>query len=374
MFNDLFFDSLAGGEFGFWQGSVDKLMDDFRDFKPNTIIMVPRLLNKLYDTVMSEARRKGLSAINNLKSAIQSKLAEVRQGNFSQDTTWDSQIFHQIRLIFGNKVKRVISSSAPLSAEVADFCRAMFSCMFIEGYGQTECVAGCWQAMNDTQSGETGIPTPVNHIKLVDIPEKAYFARDGVGEICIRSKAVFSGYLKDEAKTRETIDEEGWLHTGDIGRWTENNTMRIIDRKKNIYKLSQGEYIAPEKIEGIYARSQFISQVFVYGDSFQNFPVAIVVLDDGFVKKWAAENSIDATLLATPEINDRLRQAVLKDMIENGEKRDLMSFEQVKGIELITEPFTIENGLMTPTFKARRYAVEKQYKPIFDKLYKTMNA
>ncbi|CAF2152120.1 unnamed protein product, partial [Rotaria magnacalcarata] len=188
-------------------------------------------------------------------------------------------------------------SSAPLALEVANFCRAVFSCTFIECYGQTECIMGCWQSANDTQSRETGIPTPVNHIKLIDIPEMGYFAKDRVGEICIRRKATFKGYLKDEAKTRATIDDAGWLRRGDVGRWTTNNAMQIIGRHKNIYKLSQGEFIAPEKIEGIYGRSQFISQVYVYGDSLQNFPIAIVLLDDEFVQKWATENDNDSIVL-----------------------------------------------------------------------------
>ncbi|CAF5221750.1 unnamed protein product, partial [Rotaria magnacalcarata] len=136
---------------------------------------------------------------------------------------------------------------------------------------------------------------------------------------------------------------------------------------------SQGEFIAPEKIEGIYGRSQFISQVYVYGDSLQSFPIAIVLLDDDFVQKWAAENDNDSIVLDTDESKRQLTEIVLKDMIEKEKERDLMSFEQVKVIAIITEPFTIENGLLTPTFKARRYAVEKKYKPLFDELYKTIS-
>ncbi|CAF4138508.1 unnamed protein product [Rotaria magnacalcarata] len=258
--------------------------------------MVPRLLNKLYDTVMSETSRK--DHLSKSKVAIQSKLTEIRKGNFSCDTIWDQQIFNQIRSMFGNKIERVVVSSAPLALEVADFFRAVFSCTFIECYGQTECIMGCWQSPNDTQSRETGIPTPVNHIKLIDIPEM--------------------GYLKDEAKTHATIDDAGWLRTGDVGRWTTNNAMQIIDRHKNIYKLSQGEFIAPEKIEGIYGRSQFISQVYVYGDSLQNFPIAIVLLDDDFVQKWTAENDNDSIVLDTDESKRQLTEIVLKDMIEKG--------------------------------------------------------
>lgn len=228
---------LLGGEVGFWQGQVEKLMDDFRDFHPTLLAMVPRLLNKLHDKVMSNLEKKGVFARCLMGMAIKAKLAQIDRGDFSQTTIWDRLVFNKVRSVFGGCVKRVISSSAPLSPDVARLSRAIFSCFFIEGYGQTECIAGAWQINNDIRLGEVGVPTPVNALKLVDVPEKQYFAANRVGEVCIRSNAVFKGYLKDEEKTRETIDEEGWLHTGDIGRWTEHNTLKIIDRKKNIYKV-----------------------------------------------------------------------------------------------------------------------------------------
>jgi long-chain acyl-CoA synthetase len=200
--------------------------------------MVPRLLNKLYDKVRGEMRKRGLIGRILFQLAVRSKLALIQRGNFSQNTLWDKIIFQKIRQSFGGKVNRVISTSAPLSAQVCGFSRAAFSCLFIECYGQTECVIGCSQTANDMAPGETGIPTSFNYIKLVDVPEKEYYAKDGIGEICIGSPALFNGYLKDEAKTRETVDEQGWLHTGDIGRWTPHQTMRIVDRKKNMYKVS----------------------------------------------------------------------------------------------------------------------------------------
>jgi len=366
--------SYIGGQIGFWQGKVDKLIDDFHDFRPTILTMVPRLLNRLYDKVRSEMRKKGILGRILFRVAIRSKLALIRRGDFSQNTIWDKIIFNKIRQSFGGQVNRVVSSSAPLSPEVCRFSRAAFSCFFIECYGQTECVVGCSQTVHDIESGETGIPTSLNYIKLVDVPEKGYFAKDGVGEICLRSKAVFKGYLKDEAKTREAIDEQGWLHTGDIGRWTPHRTMRIVDRKKNMYKLSQGEYVAPEKIEDVYARSRFISQVFVYGDSFESFLIAIVVLNEDYVKKWAASEGNNIETIVSPESNTKLRQAVFDDMMREGKRRGLMSYEQVRAIEFIKEPFTIENGLLTPTFKSRRYAVEKKYKELFEKIYKNSKA
>ena len=137
------------------------------------------------------------------------------------------------------------------------------------------------------------------------------------------------------------------------------------------FQLSQGEYVAPEKIEDVYGRSHFIAQVFVYGDSFESFLVAAVVLDNDFVKKWASgEGNGSAGAVGSAGFNEKLRAAVLDDMIREGKRRGLMAFEQVKAIDFISEPFTIENGLLTPTFKARRYAVEKKYKELFQTLYK----
>ena len=200
--------------------------------------MVPRLLNKLYDKVGAEMNKKGLVGRILFGLAVRSKFALLRRGNSSQNTIWDKIIFQKVRQSFGGKVNRVIATSAPLSVEVCRFSRSVFSCLFIECYGQTECVIGCSQTAHDTAAGETGIPTTLNYVKLVDVPEKEYYAKDGVGEICIRSPALFKGYLKDDAKTREAVDEEGWLHTGDIGRWTPHKTMQIVDRKKNMYKVS----------------------------------------------------------------------------------------------------------------------------------------
>lgn len=226
-----------GGEVGFWLGKTEKLMEDFRDFKPTLLTLVPRLLNKLHNKVMIETEKKGFIAKIIMKWAIKSKIAKIERQNFSQNTAWDKLVFNKIRHAFGNQVQVVISASAPLSAEVSNFSRSVFSCQFSEAYGQTECVAGCWQIPGDAHSGETGVPTPVNHIKLIDVPEKNYYAKDLVGEICIRSKGVFKGYLYNEIKTNETIDNEGWLHTGDIGQWTPHGTMKIIDRKTSVFKV-----------------------------------------------------------------------------------------------------------------------------------------
>jgi long-chain acyl-CoA synthetase len=141
-----------------------------------------------------------------------------------------------------------------------------------------------------------------------------------------------------------------------------------------LFQLSQGEYVAPEKIEDVYARSRFISQVFVYGDSLESCLVAIVLLNEDYVKRWAATEGFVYDATRSPDSIKKVKTAILDDMTREGKKRGLMSYEQVKAIDFIKEPFTIENGLMTPTFKARRYAVEKKYKETFQNIYRSITA
>ncbi|VDM28435.1 unnamed protein product [Toxocara canis] len=203
------------------------------------------------------------------------------------DTLVDKVFFKRIREIIGGHVRVIITGSAPAAANVLDFTRATMGCVVLEGYGQTECVAECALGVEaDSSTGCVGVPVPCNAIKLVDVPELGYYTKfmDScclkVGEVCVRGYNVFKGYYKDEAMTKETLESDGWLHTGDIGRWTDVGTLQIIDRKKNIFKLSQGEYIAPEKIEAVYCRSKYVAQVFVHGESLETCIIGVVVPEE----------------------------------------------------------------------------------------------
>jgi len=144
----------------------------------------------------------------------------------------------------------------------------VFYLQVVEGYGQTECVAPIsLTVQGDHVPDHVGPPVACCCVKLVDVPEMEYYAINGQGEVCVKGTNVFQGYYKEDEKTSETIDSDGWHHTGDVGMWLPNGTLKIIDRKKHIFKLSQGEYIVPEKIETIYIRSQYVQQVFVCGES-----------------------------------------------------------------------------------------------------------
>lgn len=172
---------------------------------------------------------------------------------------------------------------------------------------------------------------------------------------------------------KEVIDVDGWLHTGDIGLWLPGGRLKIIDRKKNIFKLAQGEYIAPEKIENVYAKCQFVAQCFVYGDSFKSCLVAIVAVDPNVLKEWAASEGIKYEDLRQLCNNPRVRSAVLADMDAIGKEAQLRGFEFAKAVTLVPEPFTVDNGLLTPTFKIKRPQAKAHFAEAISNMYSELS-
>jgi len=267
-------------------------------------------------------------------------------------------VFGTVKARLGGRVKGIITGSAPISPEVLDFLRIAFVCEVHEAYGQTESCAGSSLTLTgDYESGNVGVPFPCNEIKLVDIPEMNYTSLDKPyprGEICFRGHNIFLGYYNNPEKTAEALDKDGWLHSGDIGLWDEKGRLKIIDRKKNIFKLAQGEYIAPEKIENVYQKSKYVAQAFVYGDSLKSFLVAVIVPDEEVLGPWVQANGGAGSNLAEWIQDPKVKEIILADMIKVGKELGLKSFEQVKDIFLTATVFSVENNLLTPTFKLKR--------------------
>ena len=222
----------------------------------------------------------------------------------------------------------------------------------------------------------------------------------GRGEICIRGPNVFKGYYKDEEKTKEAIDDEGWLHSGDVGLWTMDGQLKIIDRKKNIFKLAQGgetftlstrrldstvrlltflpklialssEYVAAEKIENVLNQSLLIGQSFVHGESLQTYLVAIIVPDEEPVRAWAKENIPDSAAVPFSDLckNEKLKQEILSEVRRVSKLNGLQGFETVKAVHLEPHVFTPESELVTPTFKLKRPQLKKHYENEIDEMY-----
>uniref|UniRef100_A0A8I3PJV9 Arachidonate--CoA ligase n=1 Tax=Canis lupus familiaris TaxID=9615 RepID=A0A8I3PJV9_CANLF len=359
-----------GAKIGFFQGDIRLLMDDLKALQPTIFPVVPRLLNRMFDRIFGQANTTLKRWL--LDFASKRKEAELRSGIIRNNSLWDKLIFHKIQSSLGGKVRLMITGAAPVSSTVLTFLRAALGCQFYEGYGQTECTAGCCLTVpGDWTAGHVGSPMPCNLIKLVDVEEMNYLAAKGEGEVCVKGPNVFKGYLKDPAKTAEVLDKDGWLHTGDIGKWLPNGTLKIIDRKKHIFKLAQGEYIAPEKIENIYVRSEPVAQVFVHGESLQAFLIAIVVPDVETLGPWARKKGLEGSFEELCRNKD-VRKAVLEDMVRLGKDSGLKPFEQVKGIALHPELFSIDNGLLTPTMKAKRPELRNYFRSQIDELYSTI--
>lgn len=367
---------LEGGSVGFFQGDIRLLSDDMVTLKPTVTPVVPRLFNRIYDKVMAMTSGSVVKR-NLLKIALASKERELKKGIIRNTSIWDKLVFKKVREGMGGRLRLVVVGSAPLAGNVLAFMRCALGCAVLEGYGQTECAApATLTILGDNNVEHVGPPLPCCSIKLVDVPEMQYYASDNKGEICIRGYNVFKGYFKDPEKTKETIDEEGWLHTGDIGMWLPNGTLKIVDRKKHIFKLAQGEYIAPEKIENIYIRGQYVSQIFVHGESLKSCLIAIVVPDMETSSKWAASAGVPAAgVPATARDlcnSSAYKKAVLDDLNALGKKAGLKSFEQVKDIYLSPDAFSVENNLMTPTMKTKRPECKKFFMPQIEKMYRTL--
>uniref|UniRef100_A0A8C3K6D6 Long-chain-fatty-acid--CoA ligase n=1 Tax=Calidris pygmaea TaxID=425635 RepID=A0A8C3K6D6_9CHAR len=358
----------CGAKVGFFQGDIKFLTDDMKTLKPTLFPVVPRLLNRIYDKIQSGAKSPVKRCLLNF--AVTMKTAEIKQGIIRNDSIWDKLIFKKVQETMGGRVRIMVTGAAPISPSVLTFLRAALGCQIFEAYGQTECSAGCTFSMpGDWTTGHVGAPLACNIIKLEDVEEMNYFSSNNEGEVCIKGPNVFKGYLKDPEKTAEAIDKDGWLHTGDIGKWLPNGTLKIIDRKKNIFKLAQGEYIAPEKIENVYIRSAPVAQVFVHGESLRSFLIGIVVPDPETLPEFAAKLGVKGSYEDMCKNPVSVKKAILEDMVRLGKEAGLKSFEQVKDLYVHTEMFSVENGLLTPTLKAKRPELVKVFQNEIEALY-----
>jgi long-chain acyl-CoA synthetase len=362
---------------GFFSGDTSKIKEDLNVLKPTVFISVPRLYNRFYELIIQEFN--SATGINRIliSKALSSKMGNYHNYNQVNSSIWDKLVLSGVRNTLGGRVRLMATGSAPITGEVLTFLRIVFSCPIIEGYGQTEsCAASFLTLPNDLDCGNIGGPIANLEAKLIDVPDMKYFSSDTDesghsqprGELCLRGPAVFIGYYKNSLDTQEALDDEGWLHTGDIAiRLSHNGAFKIIDRKKNFFKLAQGEYVAVEKIESVYMRSEFVSQIFVYGDSFQSYLIAVVVPDRGFFLSWADEKGVQMNF-EDACCDQRFKQEVLDDMQVKALEAGLYGYEQVKKIYLDSRSWT-ENDFLTPTFKMVRMKLKMNYQAVIAEMY-----
>lgn len=360
-----------GGAEGYYGGTIQGLMDDLQELKPTVFPVVPRLLNRFYDLVHANLQKASPLSKAIFNYAYKRKLELYKRGIFCNDTIWDKLVFSKIQKQMGGNVHLMATGSAPISAEVLETCRIVLGSTIFEAYGQTETTAiATLTWLNDWTAGHCGGPAACSIIKLADVAEMNYFASEGKGEIMVKGPNVTQGYYKDPEKTAELFDKDGYLHTGDVGQILPGGRIKIIDRKKHIFKLAQGEYVAPEKIENVYVRAPAVQQVFVDGDSLESYLVAVVVPEESVVKEWYEAN-VEKNGKSYKEIlnTEQVQKFVLSQMQQVGKENKLNSIEQVKAVYLTSEAFTVENGLLTPTLKTKRPQLRKYYADAMQELY-----
>ncbi|GLE02609.1 hypothetical protein PINS_up011450 [Pythium insidiosum] len=363
-----------GGAIGFFQGEVIKLLDDIAALRPTIFPSVPRVLNRIHDRITQGVSKAGAIKRWLFNWAYETKKARLAQG-YVQHDLWDALIFNKVKQVLGGRIRLMLNGSAPISQDCKEFLQIVFGCPVLEGYGMTETCAVIAISTKEFAPGtHVGPPNPGLEVCLFDVPEMNYTSDDTPcprGEVCVRGPNIFNGYFKDPEKTAEAIDADGWLHTGDIGQWNADGTLSIIDRKKNIFKLSQGEYVAPEKIENVYVKSPLVAQIFVHGHSLQNYLVGVAVPDADAVAEWARANGHSAEADALRELyaSPALKQAILKDLDTLAQRFGLMKFERVQKLHLHDELWSVENDLLTPTFKLKRPQLVEYFSKQIDFMY-----
>jgi len=355
----------SGAAIGFFHGNVAELVDDLKTLKPTSFISVPRLYNRFGGAIKNATlEASGVSGMLS-RHVVAAKTAAIENPNTAKatnkhalyDRIWSKKVVSAFGL---QRAKGMISGSAPIDPTLHTFLRAVFANDFLQGYGLTETYAvSLAQLSYDMSSGNCGAVSPCNELCLMSVPDMEYLVTDKPrprGELLVRGHSLFRGYHNNDQETKQSMTEDGWFKTGDIAEIDELGRFKIVDRRKNVLKLAQGEYISPERIENVYLGNlAYLAQAYVHGDSDKAFLVAIFgVAPDLFAvflnKTLGLNLSADDLPAITAAAEDpKVRQVVLEELDRVGKKNKFNSYERVRNLRLMVEPFTVDNELLTPT-------------------------
>ncbi|MCF4101806.1 long-chain fatty acid--CoA ligase [Gillisia sp. M10.2A] len=343
--------------------SIDKISDNLKEVKPNVITAVPRLLEKVYDKIIAKG-----TALGGIKQKLFYWAVELglEYEPYGANGWWyETRLSLARKLIFskwkeglGGNIELIVSGSAALQPRLARvFAAAEIPVM--EGYGLTETSPVI--AVNDERNHGFKIGTVGKVIDNVEV----VIAEDG--EILTKGPNLMMGYYKDEEKTREAINTDGYFHTGDIGEIDAEGFLKITDRKKEMFKTSGGKYVAPQMIENTMKQSRFIEQIMVIGEG-EKMPAAFIQPNFEFVEEWAQRKNLDLgksneELIANPEVIARIQEEVDFYNAKFGH------WEKIKRFELTPDVWSIENDSLTPTMKLKRRYIKERYIELYNKIY-----
>ncbi|KAJ3080640.1 long-chain fatty acid-CoA ligase [Rhizoclosmatium hyalinum] len=281
----------------------------------------------------------------------------------------DAIVFNKIKDQVGGRLKFALSGGAPTPKSTQQFLSV--TCVkTINGYGMTECsaVLALQEVVQCTTLGITGAPVTSVEVKLVDVPDAGYRSTNipkPQGEIWVRGASIMKGYFKQPELTKEILTDDGWLMTGDIAEMNKDGTLQIIDRKKNLVKLANGEYIALEKLESNYKTSKFVQNICVHADSEQSYAVALIQPIEKEIRTIAAPlypdtdiNGVDYDELCRRK---EVRDAVLASLKDIAKKVGFKPAEIVGQVFICHEEWTPQNGLLTAAMKLQRKQIINKY-------------
>ena len=342
--------------------SIEKIKSNLKEVKPDFLIAVPRIFEKIYSGIMAQVETvKYKQKIFSLALNTARELFRYRKTR--EAIPWFLLLKHEalskiafspIQEAFGGNLKFAISGGAPISAELVDFF-SYCGLPVLEGYGLTEtCAAVTVNSLTEHQAGTVG--RPIGDVKIK-------FAEDG--EILIKSKKCLLEYYKNSEETQKNI-KDGYFVTGDIGQFTDLGFLKITDRKKDLIKTAGGKYVAPQKLEGLLKQDPLISQVLIHGDQ-KKFICALITFDEAQLKQWAQTQQIKFENNHELYNNPTLKIRIQKHIQDLNSK--LASFEAIKKFEIIEEPWTVENGSLTQSLKVKRKYLESKYAEVLNEIY-----
>ena len=344
MGRSMVFGALAqGGKACFTLNSdMSSLFEDIRIVGPTAIMLFPRIAEIIYQTWQGEVQRR-VAAGADAEAADGAVRAEMGP------------------TFLGHRLCSAGVASSPTAPEVQDFLRQCFGLALIDGYSSTEAGTGAITVDGWVQRGL------VIDYKLLDVPELSYYSTDRPyprGELLLKSRLAIKGYYKRPEATAEILDAEGWLHTGDIVEEREPDRVVWIGRRNNVIKLSQAEYVALGPLEATYlAQSALVRQIFIHGNSYRSFLLAVVVPDQ----------EIAASRLGRAAAPDELRAMVLAELQEVARAAGLKSFEVPRDVLIELEPFSHENGLLSSVRKPLHPKLKERYGDALEAIYQDMD-
>jgi long-chain acyl-CoA synthetase len=340
--------------------SVDKILANLAEARPTVLFSVPRIFNKLYGAVQKQISSKPDFVQSMVKSAMKTRGKqrageEVSVGEGLVLALTDKIVFSKVRARFGGNLKYAFSGGAAISTEVAEFIDGLGITVY-EGYGLTETSpisTSNWP--NNRKIGSVGKAIP--GVTIAISPEQ---------EIVVYGPNVMLGYHNRKEENDAVFTADGGFRTGDMGKLDADGFLYVTGRIKEQYKLENGKYVVPTPLEEQIKLSPYVLNALVYGDN-KPYNVALVVANVEAVRKWGADNGVSdgdpSKLLANPKV-----RALFRDELDHyGEK--FKSFEGVKDFALISEDFTADNGMLTPSLKVKRRKVVETYQPLIDALY-----